>query len=215
VQEHRKCLASLFNLNAHVSRVEIDENIKFHIINSIKVASVFERYRDLYVFHTIEGLNLRDDMQAYLSMRWYNKYLGKKKAILLAHNIHVSKFQSNIVPSDHGSNYKWVNVRSTGENLRGSLGAEYRSISLTGFEVSSSRDGDYPILSKKDSLDYKLKTISDHYNLGDYLIVDPKKKWIKERKWWMHNESLPMYQNPAQQFDAIFYIRKSIAAIGY
>ncbi len=215
VEEHRRCLAALFNLDFHIDGSSIKLKIKFHIKHAIRVASVFERFRDLNVFHKIKALNLRDDMQAYLSMRWFQRFKENKKTILLAHNIHVSKFQSNVVPSDHGSTNKWVNVRSTGENLRASLGSGYKSIALTGYKVSSSRDGDYPVLKRNDSLDYKLKKISERYKLGNYLVVDPKKNWIKKQNWWMHNESLPMYQNPSEQFDAIFFIKHSPAAVGF
>ena len=48
--------------------------------------------------------------------------------------------------------------------------------------------------------------------IGEMLIVNPKVKWIKKNRWWLHNESEPMYFKPHKQYDAIFFIKESKAA---
>lgn len=207
VKEHRDCIGSLYNLQRVMGTFQNKDPEKAFWINiALKVSYVYQQYRDLYITDIQRALNLRDDLQAYLTMTWVEKF--GKKAILLAHNIHVSKLQSEVVPMNPGSQFKWVDVRSTGENLVGHYGREYKSIALTGYDVASSRDGQYTLTNKEDALDYYLS------KKGNYLIVDPNARFLhKMSKWWMHNENEPMYLVPKKQYDAIFFIRDSREAI--
>jgi erythromycin esterase-like protein len=136
-----------------------------------------------------------------------NKYVNKYKSILLAHNIHISKKQSIVVPNNPGNPMKWVDVRSTGENLVAHYGRAYKSIAITGYKVSSSRDGDYITVDQDDALDYVLQ------DYGDILIVDPKTRWIDRMgMWWLHGENDPAFFIPKTQYDAIFYLKESRSA---
>ena len=173
---------------------------------AIKVAYVYQQYRDLFYTDISRALNLRDDIQAFLSIAWYERH--NVKTLLLEHNIHISKRQSLVTPPDAGSKFKWQNVSSTGENLIGYFGADYKSIGVTAHEVESARDGKYPVSNKEDSIDYQLSLI------GDLYFVDPNGALASQNEyWWMHNESLPMYVNPGEQYDAILFIKKSPASV--
>ncbi len=206
-EEHRLCIGSLYNLKRIMSSYQSSDNeVVFSIKMALKVSYVYQMYRDLYITDITRALNMRDDLQAYLVTKWMSKYNHNLKSIVLAHNIHISKNQSKIIPPYPGGQFRWVGVRSTGENLVGHYGDKYKSIALSGYEVSSSRDGDYPVLDDKSALDYKLA------KYGDYLIVNPKTKWISKKKWWLHNENQPMFFNPSKQYDAIFFVKKSSKA---
>jgi erythromycin esterase-like protein len=207
-EEHNICLGSLSNMQTMLSgyKGEKDDDY-FWAKQALKVSFVYQTYRDLFVIDFQRVLNLRDDIQAYLVTQWMNKYDNKYKAVLLAHNIHVAKKQSIVVPNNPGNPMKWVDVRSTGENLVAHYGRSYKSIAMSGYRVSSSRDGDYITLDQNDALDYVLQ---DH---GDILIVDPSVRWIERLgKWWLHGENEPAFFIPSIQYDAIFYIKESKAA---
>ena len=206
--EHNICLGSLSNMQTMLRGYQgVKDEDYFFAKLALKVSYVFQTYRDLFMIDVQRVLNLRDDIQAYLVTQWMNKYDNKYKAVLLAHNIHVSKKQSIVVPNNPGNPMKWVDVRSTGENLVAHYGRGYKSIALSGYKVSSSRDGDYITLDQEDALDYVLQ---DH---GDILIVDPAAKWIDRLgNWWLHGENEPAFFIPSIQYDAIFYIKESKAA---
>ncbi len=207
-ESHNICLGSLSNMQTLLNGYKgaKDEDY-FYAKLALKVSYVYQTYRDLFVVNVQRVLNLRDDIQAYLVTQWMKKYNNDHKAILLAHNIHVSKKQSIIVPNNPGNPMKWVDVRSTGENLVAHYGKDYKSIAVSGYDVSSSRDGDYITLDQDDALDYVLQ------EYGDLLIVDPSTRWIdRGGKWWLHGENEPSYFKPGIQYDAIFYVKESKAA---
>lgn len=207
LEEHRKCSGSLYNLKRLMRKhSSIDKDEFFQIVMALEVAYVYEAYRDLFVHDSSRALNLRDQLQATLVTMWMNKYNNKLKAILLAHNIHISKNQSTVIPPRPSSTFRWINVRSTGENLIAHYGTGYKSVAISGYKISSSRDGDYKTIDTPDALDYILS------RFGDYLIVDPNIYWIRDKKWWMHEEFNGMYLSPNKQYDAIFYVKESKAA---
>lgn len=204
-EENRQCLGALINLERVMNRESKSDYEMFMLNLAIKVAYVYQQYRDLFYTDISRALNLRDDIQAFLSIAWYERH--NVKTLLLEHNIHISKRQSVVTPPDAGSKFKWQNVSSTGENLIGYFGADYKSIGVTAHEVESARDGKYPISTKKDSLDYQLSL------LGDLYFVDPNGALASQNQyWWMHTESLGMYLNPSEQYDAILFIKKSPAS---
>lgn len=206
-EENRVCLGTLYNMQNILERVvEPTEKMTWAFL-ATKVFYVYQTYRDIFVSDISRALNMRDDLQAFLVESWMNKYPGKK-ALLLEHNVHISRAQSQIEARDLGSRFKWQNVVSTGENLIGRYGASYKSIGITGYKVSRTRDGQYPILNQEGSLDYQLS------KLGEILYVDPQAKWIKiVKNWWMHNEFSPMYLNPGKQYDALLFMKESPSAI--
>lgn len=204
-EENRLCLGALINLERVMNRESKNDYDKFMLNLAIKVAYVYQQYRDLFYTDISRALNLRDDIQAFLSIAWYERH--KVKTLLLEHNIHISKKQSVVTPSDAGSKFKWQNVVSTGENLIGYFGADYKSIAVTGHNVESARDGKYPVSTKVDSMDYQLSL------KGDLFFVDPYGSFAAQNDyWWMHNESLPMYLRPYEQYDAILFIKTSPAS---
>ena len=207
-EKHRQCVGSLHNIQRALQKITKDNEVTFWMKTALRVSMVYQKYRNLYVMETSKALNLRDDLQAYLTLRWVYKYESKKKAILLAHNIHISKKQSDVIPRFPGEPYKWVNVISTGQNLVAHFGNKYKAIAITGFDVQSSRAGQYPLPDDEESLDLALS------NIGDILLVNPKTKWIsKQDKWWMHTEGHKngMYLSPQTQYDGIFFIKEAIS----
>ncbi len=206
-ESHRRCLGALFNLGSVIERLDsITKDEKFLGLMALKVSNIYQQVRDLYVIDFPKALELRDSLQAGLVIDWYEKYKKTKKAVLLAHNVHISKKQSAILAKYPGSRFRWSGVQSAGESLVGHFGSQYKAIAISGYEVASSRDGAYDLLNSLDALDFHLK------DFGPYLLVNPKAPWIKKKKWWLHNENDPMYMNPVEQYDMIFYIRKSIEA---
>lgn len=204
-ENHRNCVGSIYNMQKVMRKFQ-GEGF-FHINMALKVSFTYQQYRDLYITDTQRALNMRDRLQASLVIDWYEKYNKEKKALLIEHNIHISKAQSQVIPKNPGSLFQWVGVRSTGENLIAHYGDIYKSIALTGYKISSSRDGDYSVLKDKDSLDYFLA------KKGDLFFVNPKVKWLRKKKWWMHNENSPMYLIPAIQYDGIIFVKESAPSV--
>lgn len=206
-EENRVCLGTLYNMQNILERVtEPTEKMTWAFL-ATKVFYIYQTYRDIFVSDISRALSLRDDLQAFLVESWMNKYPGEK-TLLLEHNLHISRAQSEVGDRSLGSRFKWQNVVSTGENLIARYGADYKSIGITGYKVSRTRDGQYPVLNQVDSLDYQLS------KLGEILYVDPKAKWIQsKKKWWMHNEFSPMYLNPGEQYDALLFVKESPSAI--
>jgi erythromycin esterase-like protein len=175
---------------------------------AVRVQETYQVYRDLYRTDVKEALGRRDSTQAYLTLQMQERNPKNKKTILLAHNLHISKKQSVVVPRNPTRD-AWVDVKSTGEWLRGHFGKGYKAIALTGYDITSSRDGHYPIPTSEDSLDALLA------RMGEFMLIDPRAPFIKSRgEWWMHLEfdedgSLVV---PSEQYDAIVFLKKSNAA---
>lgn len=207
---HQECMGALINIkmlidsNRSQYETAAGKDKVFWANLGVRVQQTYQVYRDLYQVDLQKVLNLRDTVQAELTLAQQSRHTNKK-TILLAHNIHVSKKQSAVVVKVPGLQ-QWNNVRSTGELLKGHLGRAYKSIALTGYQVSSSRDGDYPLPVASDSLDLQLS------ELGEYLLVDPRASWISQQgEMWLHSEmdvdgSLMV---PKDQYDAIIFLKVS------
>lgn len=207
---HIECIGGLLNMDDLIQEVGGSSDEVFWARLAIRVENIYQQYRDLYRVDIRKALDLRDGIQAWLLLEMRKRYGQPKKTIFLAHNIHISKKQSAVVPPSPGDPEQWVDVRSAGEKLVGHLGRGYRAIALTGYNIASSRDGQYPLPTREDSLDYYLSGLNQ-----DYLLVDTDSTWIKLLgHWWMHAENVPngSFLTPGEQYDGIIFLKKSEAA---
>ena len=209
-QRNFDCMGALINLRrlfASERAILIErtsENEVFLAEIAVQVQEVYQLYRDLAMWDFKKVLSVRDTAQATFTIAHHSRH-PNSKAILLAHNIHVSKKQSAVILRNPNRDH-WVDVRSTGELLRGHYGRGYKSIGLTGYKVSSSRDGDYPLPVASDSLDLTLAS------MGEKLLVDPRANWITDLgEWWMHLEGdiNGSFHVPHEQYDAIIFLKES------
>lgn len=200
----RTCIAALTRINSMFRKVQ-SKDFDFHLAKlATKVAMSYEHVIDNRDTNMKEALIKRDLTQAYLTQRWQEYY--NTKTILLAHNVHVSKKQSDILTMNPDNQYAWSNVISTGENLIGHYGYQYKSIAISGLNIESSRDGQYPVTDKVNSLDLFL---ADSYSMG---VFSTDSYFLRDKKWWMHLESEQVFLNPKDQYDYVFFIKESKAA---
>lgn len=212
---HSACLGALFDLRQILSREKSkfisasNEYTVFLAQALVDIQTVGQMYRDGYIYDFQRMLDLRDEMQAGLVLRWMKWEKMTDKTVFLAHNVHVSKAQSRVVPKNPGSGLpgQWRNARSAGEFLWHHLGGKYKSIALTGYSLTSIRDGKYPNPVSTDSLDLMLSQIG-----SPYLGVDLSSSMLRTQKyWWMHAEHDEdgMWMIPEEQYDYAIFVRES------
>lgn len=199
----KKCIASLTYIHRILQNIASKDFNNFMAKIATKVAISYENVIDNRDTNIKAALSKRDATQAYLTQQWQNYY--NTKTILIAHNLHISKKQSSILSMYPDSMYSWSNIISTGEHLVGHYGAKYKSICLTGLDIESSRDGQFPVTKKEDSLELR---ISKNYEMA---ALNTKSHFLN-KKWWMHLESEESYLNPKEQYDYVFFIKKSKAS---
>lgn len=206
---HIPCLGTLENaknllIQNQDSYIEQSSKTIFNAaLKAVRNQIVFQQYRNLYVFDRSKALNLRDAQQALYTQEFINKHPGK--TIVLAHNVHIAKNQFQVLPQYP---QQWDNVRSLGERLVAIYGRDYFALALTGYDIANSNQK-YPTPNREDSLDRYLSSY------GELLLLSTDVSDINlHDKWWMHWEYFVNggYLVPADQYDAIFFIKHSPAA---
>lgn len=216
--DQRLCHGSLLNLRRDLLGLEVDSTLKTdHFWAKIGAASqiVWHEYRVHVHLNYSRFLNLRDRFQAQTILALH-KFRGEK-TILMAHNVHISKKQSVVVPSDPEDHFVhkigggvylrstgWVDVKSAGQWLSANMGNKYKAIALTAHEVANE------VASNDDqSLDLAMAQMSE------FAFVDPTADWIMaQNKWRMHVGGAGgggYYLNPKTQYDGIFFTKKASA----
>ncbi len=175
-----------------------------HVLSVIDSSITREKVSDTQYLQFFTAMNLRDAMQARQVLR----KLSHKKTLFLAHNVHVGKKMSAmrsdvITPSE---NYPGGVFTSSGEILRGNLGPRYVAIGVGGLDLQSIRDGQYPIPTDEQSLDFQLSKLCPKT-----CILDSSPLKVE---YWMHNETSQrgMWGVPSEQFDHYFFIHQSAPA---
>jgi erythromycin esterase-like protein len=223
---HRRCVGALVTLHDKLDDsddkrlAKIDPHALLWAKLAIYVALTAEQFRDLYAIDYSKALTLRDTAQAWIIIHQLDdmeriakpaKGADSPKAVYLAHNLHIAKQQSAVMTQDPDI-HQWQGTRSTGEFLRGQYGASYRSIALTGYALSGSADGAYPVPQAKDSLDVALAAF------GAAVTVDVDSTLLRKFPfWWMHLEKNPNgeYLVPQQQYDGIIFVKESAATTAF
>lgn len=205
-----KCYAALkqieFLFEDHRSRIESQWGASAYRDGVAVIDSAVNRevVRDFQQPDFFRAMSLRGALQSRQVLR----LIDQQKAVFLAHNVHVGKAMSRmrsdvVTPSDDYPSGQFV---SSGEILWGTLGPGYASIGVGGYDLSSIRDGQYPIPTSTRSIDFQLEKQCKE---TCFVETAPLTSY-----WWMHNETARrgMWGIPAEQFDAYYFIRKAIAA---
>jgi erythromycin esterase-like protein len=208
---HRRCLGALFALSRRLDREarrpsgKLAPDVLLWARLALFVRFAGEQYLDVFVDDFSRALRLRDAAHAWVVSQHLRAAGENHKGIYLAHNVHVAKAQSRIVPPDPEINH-WVAAISTGEYLRGQYGRGYRAIAVTGYHVWGDGNTEYPVPNVNDSLDWTLT------QYGDRLLLDVSAPLLSAYDhWWMHNEHLlnGTYLRPREQYDGVVFVKDS------
>lgn len=180
--------------------------------NVLNIQMAFQIYRDEYIFDLPKALETRDQAQASLVLEWMSWHKLTNKTAFFAHNLHISKAQSQVTPKLGVPPFPgiWKNAKSAGEFLRSNFGDNYKNIALTGSKLTSTWDGGtFPVPSSPQSLDFKLSQLNK-----SYLAINFEDSFVKDNEhWWMqleHDEN-GSWLSPKEQYNAAIYVLESPA----
>ncbi|MBL7715653.1 MAG: erythromycin esterase family protein [Bdellovibrionales bacterium] len=221
--KHQNCLAALDDLSAFLGTNQ------GKILRLKSTGKTRSQLKEMY-FDTLDAVrslhswqmksySLFADEKASMAYReaafgpsvlWHWKKLDRKpkKAILIAHNLHVAK--KALLPTEAGD--PWEGLVTVGTQLEKALGRGYRVIAQSGYDIAATYSkGSYPLPNASDSIDFYLKSLQK-----PFLLLDTHASWIKKKSLWhVHEESVPNgRQYPIRKaFDAIFYHSVSPASV--
>lgn len=210
LDKHRACLKAiskmqrlLFFKRASLSAFEYGD--LYHHLQSLKSW----QYKNYYYFDSVkQSMRVREKTFGKVAIwTWLKNRHLKKKSILIAHNLHITK--RKLIAADEQD--EWAKLNTVGHQLHQKLRKRFVSIAISGHEVASMYSGNYPIPTSDQSLDLLLSQ-QDH---ASFWLVDTKAKWLKKPStWFLHEESRENGRkyDIAKSFDHILFIKTADAA---
>lgn len=194
----RNCKGALMNLldsledQGIVQIIEKEKMKRLKIV--LKTAITSQEIRDIFDFNLSTAMNLRDFRMAE---NFFDQFAIESKAMIFVHNVHAFKKMSLV------SSPSWNKITSMGENLEGRFGENLGVIGFGGFDIKSSRDGQYPLPISKKSLDLLLNN-----QMIQYTLIPSNEL---NHSYWVHFEFdvNGLWLEPIQQFDYYFFVSKS------
>lgn len=201
------CMNAVTALHAHIvkNRARLEKELGKNAVLFAQMALHLEwgYEQDLHFLARDfrQGETARDHAQARI-FELERKLDGEdRKVILLAHNLHISKAQSQVELKG------WDRIPSMGEHLSRKLKSAYIAFAITGYDVINV-EGHFPLPTSQDSLEVNLKS------LGDALFVNTASSFVATKpKWYLHLEEIPNgeFLSLQQNFDGVFFVRESLA----
>lgn len=211
-ERHLECITSIRNMKNIIQKFQekitqvLGRELFLKINMIIDTGLTLQHIRDIYDSDFSKAMNLRDAAQARNTLALLNIRNLQNGTIFMAHNVHVFQKMS-LVPD-----LNWSHVTSSGEWLKNYFGSQMSVIGLGGYDITSLRDGSYPIPTQQDSLDLRL-----HMSGEEFAIIDTHKAPWKHKYWRVHNETSKtgLWINLEQQTDFYIYIDKANPATSY
>lgn len=202
-ERHTRCLGALQSLKSNLPRFmgEIPPALFFEMYLLVDNGMVQQFVRDLHTFDFSKAMNIRDSFQARATLLYLDAFNVKSSSLFLAHNLHIFKKMSVLVPQPNGS-ASWTQVISAGENLKAFFGEAMATVAIGGFKITSLRDGPYPVPNSPRSMDLQLAQ--------KHSMALVKANQFRG-EWWVHLERdlNGIFVKPTEQFDYYFFVRES------
>ncbi|MBL7663697.1 MAG: erythromycin esterase family protein [Bacteriovoracaceae bacterium] len=168
-EKHQRCMDALDSL----------ENLKLDEVRGLKAYQLKSFYINT---DTRYALSVRDRVMALRIQDALKLKYDNRPAIYFAHNLHLAKTGGKSFQPEH----PWYQVDLTGGILAEVYQDEYKTISLSGYEVEGVFKGAFPKSNHPDSIEKKLLD----NGMKNLTLISNQEPWLKEREWYFHDEVL-------------------------
>lgn len=212
--QHQACLAGIQSLRTRMNQKKIQWVLAEGLYDFLNAEDAL---RSLEAWQIKSYYLFSDPAQAFavreaqfgpaVHWRWRGTSLFPKKAILVAHNLHIAKKELQAT----GAGDPWEGLITVGTYLRGEMGKNYQAIAQSGYQVSAMFSGNYPLPVASTSID-----VTFHALAKPWLFLRTNASWVRNQGTWYVQEEGVVNGRPYdlhQSFDGLVFHDVSPAAV--
>lgn len=156
----------------------------FDAVDALRSLSAWQRKSYFQFSDFAQALAIREEAFGPSVMwKWLRNNPTLKPAILLAHNVHISK---EILQAT-SANDPWEGLKPVGKHLKAKLHHKYNAIAQSGYQISAMFSGNFPIPTSPDSIDVTLNALAK-----PYLVLNTNVPWVQAKPfWYTQEETIP------------------------